>query len=833
MATNSNLFGQAWKFHQAGSFSQAEQLYRQVLQAEPNNADAWCFLGAVCQAQGKITEAEPNLRRAAQLLPSHPTAANLLGIVLAQQGKLEDAAACFQAFLRYQPADAGVRNNLGLVRLHQGRLHEAMGDFQQALRLQPNNADAHANLGVVENKLGRVDEAIASFQRALQLKPDLVSVREHLNRALQHQAGMNPSRGRPAAAQHQAPAAQAHYQSAMAYIQQGQLAQAVGAFRQALQLHPDYFDAHHNLATVYFLQGQYETAVDAYQQALRLKPDHAGAHYNLGLALQQMDRNEEALAHYRQAVALDPGHLDARNNLGNMLKNQGRMEEAIACYQEVLRQKPDFAEVHANLGIALGAQHNWDEAIARYRHAINLKPGYPDAHNSLGIALMELERLDEAEASCRQALRLNPNFAEAHNSLGNVLERRGKAEDAVSCFREAIRLKPSLAEALNNMGNSLKRLGRFDEAVGCYQQAVRIKPDYAEAYSNMGNVRVQQSLFDEAQTCYDQALRLDAGHVETHFNQSLLWLLLGKWEDGWREYEWRWQTKSFPRYGFSQPRWDGSPAPPGGRTLLLLAEQGLGDALQFVRYVPLVKKRGGRVVLQCHPPLMRLLANMPGIDQLVAAGSPLPAFDTYAPLLTLPAIFGTTTASALAADPYFQADAALLEHWRGEFKALASSAARPFRVGIAWQGNPIFRVDQQRSIPLARFARLADIEGVQLISLQKGPGTEQLPAFAKSVLDLGKRLDETSGPFVDTAAVMKNLDLVISSDTAVPHLAGALGVPVWVALPWVPDWRWLLRREDCPWYPTMRLFRQTRYGNWDDVFDHLAGELRKTTSPRK
>jgi hypothetical protein len=279
--------------------------------------------------------------------------------------------------------------------------------------------------------------------------------------------------------------------------------------------------------------------------------------------------------------------------------------------------------------------------------------------------------------------------------------------------------------------------------------------------------------------------------------------------------------------------------------LLLLAEQGLGDALQFVRYAPLVKQRGGRVVLQCHPPLMRLLANMPGIDQLVAAGSPLPPFDTYAPLLTLPAIFGTSTSGALEADPYLQANAALVEHWREELKKSevrspmsdvqtssndighrTSDFGRAFRVGIAWQGNPIFRIDHQRSIPLARFARLAEIEGVQLISLQKGPGTEQLPSFAKSVNDLGNRLDEASGPFMDTAAVMKNLDLVISSDTAVPHLAGALGVPVWVALPWVPDWRWLLRCEDCPWYPTMRLFRQTRYGHWDDVFDRIAEELR-------
>jgi len=500
--------------------------------------------------------------------------------------------------------------------------------------------------------------------------------------------------------------------------------------------------------------------------------------------------------------------------------------------------------------------------MACYRHALRLKPTYPDAHNSLGITLMELDRLDEAVASCSEAVRLNPQFAEAHNSLGNALERQGKLDDAVRCYREAIRLKPNLAEASNNLGNALKRQGKLDEAVGCYQEAVRLKPDYAEAHGNLGNTRVQQGRFDEAQACYDQALRLDAGHKETHFNQSLLWLLLGKWAEGWPEYEWRWQTKSFPRYAFSQPRWDGSPSPsPLARpTVLLLAEQGLGDTLQFVRYAPLVQQRGYKVILQCQAPLVRLLAGVRGIDRVVAHGAPLPAFDAYAPLLSLPAIFGKSIAEVPATVPYLQADANLVEHWkspkskvesrkskvespRSEEVQLTSDIRHPtsdFLVGIAWQGNPIFRIDRQRSIPLARFARLAQVEGVQLISLQKGPGTEQLSVSAgpppcpppsggrgeRGVLDLGTRLDEASGPFMDTAAVMKNLDLVISSDTAVPHLAGALGVPVWVALPLVPDWRWLVERENSPWYPTMRLFRQTRYEHWDDVFDRMAEELK-------
>jgi tetratricopeptide (TPR) repeat protein len=837
MATVAEVFGQAWKCHQAGSLPQAEQLYRQVLQVDPKHADAWCFLGAVCQAQGRIADAERNLRRAVQLMPSHPSAQNLLGIVLAQQGRHEDAARAFEALLRHQPNDAALWNNLGLVRLQQGRLEDAIVQFRQALKHQPDHADAYGNLGAALQHLGRLDEAIAGFQRALQLKPSLTSVRDHLNRALQQKGGAGLSPRSPDPVQRQLPAARAHYQSAMTLVQQGQFAQAVVAFQHALDMQPDYFDAVHNMATVLFMQGDFEAAIAHYRQALRLKPDHAGAHYNLALALQQLDKIEESLGSYRQALALEPSHLDARNNLGNLLKNGGRLDEAIACYQQVLKQKPDFAEVHANLGIALAAQGNQDAAIGCYRHAMRLKPTYPDAHNSLGIALMDLDRLDEAAVCCREALRLNPNFAEAHNSLGNVLERQGKIEEAVGCFRQAVRLKPKLAEALNNLGNALKRLGNFDEAVECYQEAVRIKPDYAEAYSNMGNVRVQMSQFDDAQACYDHALSLDAGHIDTHFNQSLLWLLLGNWEKGWTEYEWRWKTKSFPRYGFSQPRWDGSKAATTGRTILLLAEQGLGDTLQFVRYAPLVKERGAKVILQCQAPLLRLLADMPGIDQVVAQGTPLPAFDAYVPLLSLPGIFHTSVESLPATDPYLQGKPELVEKWQRELAeadGVSRDSGKAFKVGIAWQGNPIFRVDRHRSIPLARFGQLAKIEGVQLISLQKGPGTEQLRAAEGqfSVVNFGNRLDEASGPFMDTAALMKNLDLVISSDTAVPHLAGALGVPVWVALPVVPDWRWLLDREDSPWYPSMRLFRQTRLGVWDDVFDRIAEALEARVNHR-
>jgi tetratricopeptide (TPR) repeat protein len=839
MSTLAQVFGQAWKLHQAGNLSQAEQLYRQVVQADPQHADAWCFLGAVSQAQGKIADAESQLRRAVQLLPNHPSAPNLLGIILAQQGKHEEAARCFQDLLRYQPADAGLLNNLGLVRLQQGRPEEALASFHNALRFQPNHADAYGNIGTALLQLGRVDEAIANFERALQLKPDLWAIRDSLNRARQ-QRGQIPVVSSGVASAQPSADARRYYQTAMSCVERGQLAQSEPYFQQAITLQPDYFDAIHNLATVLFMQEKHEAAINQYRQALRINPRHPGGLYNLGVALQHVDQIEEALSCYRQALALQPSHLDARNNLGNLLKDKGRHDEAIACYQEVLRLKPDYAEVQANVGIVHAAKKEWDTAVFYYRRALSLKPTYPDAHNSLGIALMELGRLEEAEASSREALRLKPSFAEAHNSLGTILEKQSRLDAAVASFHEAIRLKPNMAQGYNNLGNALKRQSKYDEAVDCYKKALQLKPDYAEAHTNLGNIRVQQTLYDEAQLCYNEALRLEPEHPETHFNQSLLWLQLGKWEQGWREYEWRWTTKSFPRYSFTQPRWDGSRS--SGQTVLLLAEQGLGDTLQFIRYAPALRERCDRVILQCQTPLLRLLSDTQGVDQVVPQSAPLPAFDAYIPLLSLPGILGASVDDLLSEVPYLHPDSALVDQWKTEMSEVCNSH---YLIGIAWQGNPIFRVDRQRSVPLEQFSRLAEIPGVRLISLQKGPGTEQLPrkcGVQSAECDVQENpgsalrtlysalrtpvLDEASGPFMDTAALMKSLDLVISSDTAVPHLAGALGVPVWVALPLVPDWRWLLDREDCPWYPSMRLFRQTKFEQWNDVFERMAEELR-------
>ena len=447
----------------------------------------------------------------------------------------------------------------------------------------------------------------------------------------------------------------------------------------------------------------------------------------------------------------------------------------------------------------------------------------------LALALRQHQagQLNEAEQLYQQILQVHPYHADALHLLGVLISQRGRDDLAASYIERALTVKPNIAAFHNNLGFSYVALGRFEEANWHFNEALRLQPDFAMAYNNLGKACREQGQVPEAMAFYEKAIALHADYVEAHFNRAELWLLQGDFERGWPEYEWRWQLPAVARRTAHPPRWDGSPLE--GRTILIHTEQGLGDTIQFIRYAPQLKQRGGRVIVHCQAALMRLLATAPGVDSRVAWHSPLPPVDVYEHLLNLPGVFGTNLTTIPAPIPYLQADADLVESWRRELKPLGG-----LKVGITWKGSIKNLSDQKRSIPLACFARLAKIAGVQLINLQKGPGTDQLEELAGRfpLLDLGDRLDGANGAFMDTAAIMMNLDLVISCDTAIPHLAGALGVPVWVALPLAADWRWLLERDDSPWYPTMRLFRQTHYGDWEGVFDRMANELQALIARR-
>jgi tetratricopeptide (TPR) repeat protein len=502
---------------------------------------------------------------------------------------------------------------------------------------------------------------------------------------------------------------------------------------------------------------------------------------------------------------------------------QGKLVEAESLYREILAQSPDDAHAFYLLGLVDLQRGRNETAVAHMQQAIRLKPDFAEGHNNLGHALRTMGRMDEALASIRQAIRLQPNYAGAHAHLGVSLAQEGRLREAVDAYQEALRLNPMDAETWSNLGIAMWHLGRLDEAMANFNHALERRPDLADAHSNLGSVLRAQGKVREALPCLREALRLNPDHVEAHWNLALALLAAGDFQQGWKEYEWRWKRREWPPRVFPQPRWDGEPVQ--GRSILLCSEQGLGDTIQFIRYAAILKQRGARVIVSCQKPLRVLLAGCPGADVLCEQNREPAAFDVWSPLLSVPGLLSTTIETIPAPGPYLFASPKLVERWRRYL-----SRFKGFKVGICWQGSSGHSADRYRSVPLGQFAPLAAIEGVQLISLQKGHGSDQLRDLTQpfSVFDLAYKLDNSSGAFMDTAAVMMSLDLVITADTAIAHLAGALGVPVWNALHMImTDWRWLLDRQDSPWYPTMRLFRQSRPDDWTGVFARMATELVK------
>jgi tetratricopeptide (TPR) repeat protein len=608
-----------------------------------------------------------------------------------------------------------------------------------------------------------------------------------------------------------------------------------GHFRQAEELYRHFLQTEHSNPEAWHLlgaachgQGKVAEAAFAYRRSLELAPTSAETQYRLATALADLGQRPEAVEHFRQVLQSQPGHADALLGLGVALAEQGSLADAVASLKAAVHYRPDLARAHYNLGVALAQLNRPAEAADSLSQALRLQPGYAAPHYALGNLLAAQGKRAEAVASYRAAVRHKPDYAEAYNNLGLALIEERQLAEAVVLLRQGARLRPLAAEAHNNLGLALADLGRFAEAESCFHEALRLAPAYADAHNNLGSCYKEQGRLDEALACYELALLFQPEAASVHWNRALALLHQGDFERGWAEYEWRWRrAKARPR-SFPQPAWDG--ADPAARTVLVWMEQGLGDMLQFVRYAELLKRRGATVLVECPAFLHPLLSRCRGIDRLLAEGETLPAFDAHVPLLSLPHRCRTTLADVPAEVPYLFADEGRVERWRQELAPLGG-----FRIGICWQGNRHHQWDHFRSFPVGQFAPLAALPGVRLVSLQKGPGAEQLKQLGGrfAVVGLDSEQDAATAALMDTAAVMKNLDLVITTDTAIAHLAGGLGVPVWVALAAVCDWRWLRGRNDSPWYPTMRLFRQTTLGDWDGVFRRMTAALKKKIKPRK
>ncbi len=595
--------------------------------------------------------------------------------------------------------------------------------------------------------------------------------------------------------------------------------EALQSYESAIRLDPGFADAHYHRANLLGSLRRFDEAVAGYDRATSTRPDFAPAWNNRARALRALRRLEEALESCERAIALDPAQADAHVNHGNVLMELDRSEDAFVSYGRAIALAPDLAEAHYNRANAAARLGRAEDALRDFDRAVALRPGFAEAHHARANALEKLGRLVEALASFDRAAALKPDLAESYNNKGNILCRLGRRAEAVDSYTSAVRNRPGYALAWSNRGSALKDIGRLEEALESCDRAIALAPGLAAAHHNRGTILKGLKRLSDAVGSFDRAIVCAPDFADAHRNKAIATLLMGDFAQGWQLYERRnTGTAAFPAAS-GQP-WTGDEKL-DGRTLLIRAEQGFGDTFQFCRYARLAADRGARVTLAVQDPLVALLKCLEPTVTVTSLSEAVSDSDYHIALLSMPRAFRTDAHSIPANIPYLAADPVRIAAWR------ARIATQGFRVGICWQGAIGGDVDIGRSFPVRQFETLAGMPGIRLISLQKNAGAEQLrdlPA-GMSVETFGDALDPGPAAFVDTAAVMENLDIIISSDTAVAHLAGALGRPIWVALSHVPDWRWLMDRDDSPWYPTMRLFRQSERNDWTGAFAAMKNSL--------
>ncbi len=563
--------------------------------------------------------------------------------------------------------------------------------------------------------------------------------------------------------------------------------------------------------------GRVAEAEDIYRRILGADPEYADAMQLLGVLAAQTGQVEAAVGRLRVAMTLRPDSAGGWSNLAGAEQASGAMERAVRLYGRALRLMPELADAHASRSATLRGLGRHDAALTASGQALSLAPDHADALANRAAALLSHGESQAAELCARRSLRLNGRSAVAHATLAATLAAQRRWRDAEAAARDSLTADRNLVEAWEVLGAVLAKLDRFPESLDAFANAARQRPG-PSLWVARGTALIAMARPDEAAAEFERALTDRPQDAGLHWNLGFARLMAGDYAGGWPELEWRRHDDRAepPWRRFSQPTWRGEPLE--GRTILLYAEQGLGDTLQFLRYVPLVAARGGRVVLEVQPSLMPLMAGADGPAQVIARGDSLPPFDLECPLMSLPRAFGTVADDVPATVPYLWADPARVAVWRERL-----SGRDGLRVGLVWAGNPRFPGDDRRSPRLAGLRGLLDVPGCRFYGLQMGPGRADLAdaALPDGFTDLGPDIAD----FADTAAIMANLDLVVSSCTGPAHLAGALGVPLWVALPFSADWRWMTGRDDSPWYPTARLFRQPAPGDWGSVAGCMAAEL--------
>jgi tetratricopeptide (TPR) repeat protein len=671
--------------------------------------------------------------------------------------------------------------------LHQaGRLAEAEKIYSQILAVDPDQSDSRHLLGFIFHQRGDSAQAVHHIDLALQKDPGNILALNNRGIALH------------ALKRHD---------------------EALASYDRAIATRPDFVEALINRGNTLQELKRFDESLASFDRAVAARPDRAEAYYNRANTLHALKRFDEALASFDRALALRPGYVEALINRGVTLHALARFQDALASYDAAVALWPEGDAAFANRGMTLHALDRFDEALASFDRALALRPDNAAALGSRGFTLHVLRRFDEALESYDRALALLPDNAEIHSNRSVTLFELKRFAEALASGDRALALRPDDPEAHANRGNALSVLKRYDEALADYDRALALRPDNADAHTNLGVTLHMLKRFDDALRCYERALAARPDFAEAHYNEGLSRLLTGDFERGWAKHEW-WREivpSKHAKRNFAQPRWTGSQAI-AGKTILLHAEQGFGDTIQYCRYASRVAALGGRVILEVQEALRDLLGSLACVVQVVSKGDTVPPFDMHCPMLSLPFVFGTGFATIPCETPYLSASVRTVANWN----ARLPPKTRP-RIGLAWSGRPEHNNDQNRSIDLASF--LSPLEGIDatLVSLQREVRAADAVVLKdrSGVIHFGEELKD----FSDTAALAANMDLVIAVDTSVAHLAGALAKPLWLLLPFVPDWRWLLDRDDSPWYPTARLFRQDDSRQWDGTFGRLRAAL--------
>ena len=691
--------------------------------------------------------------------------------------------------------------------------------LQHAIGIRPDHFDSHFDLANLYQILGNYGCAITSYELGLQIDSN-------------------------------------HFQSfgllGLALRAIGDIERAEIAFRKAIEINPHYADAWCNLGTLLKDRNKSEEALQCFQKAIDIQPQFIEAFVNLSNTLHHLGKNEEALMYCNKALLIQPDQHIAQNNKGNILRATGQLEEALQCYKEAIRIQPNYPEALNNYGLVLQDLKKIDEGIIYFEKAITINPNYAiaycnlaeaqrtnknlpqaleacnqairidphlaSAYNNRGVVLYQLKQLSAAIESYDQAIALNPNYPEAYCNAGVALKAQKKLNQALSYYEKAISLKPNYPIAICNQGVVFKELDRIEDALVCYNQAIELDPTFAEAYNNRGIVLKELGRHQEAFDSYHSAIGLENDRGTFHWNLSILYLLLGDFEKGFQEYEWRWKDEDVSlisgKRDFIEPLWLGD-QPLDGKTILLYAEQGLGDTIQFGRYIPLFSQLGCQVILEVQAPLVGLFQNIPGVNHVFARGKPLPSFDYQCPMMSLPLAFGTLKDSIPPIQPII-IDQAKITEWESRL----GPKTKP-RIGLVWSGGTTHKEDRRRSIQLKDYLEYCT-DDFEYFSLQKEVRENDNQVLQNSSI---RHFSNDLHDFVDTAALISQLDLVISVDTSVAHLAASLNKPTLILIPYAPDWRWMLDRDNSPWYPTVKLYRQTILGNWQTTLQTLFKDL--------